>query len=159
MDDKAMSESRFTEILAAYGADESRWPKAERAAARALVHSRPQLMAKLAQDEAGLDAALANWQAPEVPAALSRRILDSFPVRMPQVDEFSFTNLLRLVFGERERAPALAMASILLLLAIGSVGGVMGSAALSNGNSNAVILSQAFDSGDGLGLSDLETSS
>lgn len=158
MMDHAMSERRFKELIAAYGADAGRWPALERAAAQELLRTRPDL-ADLRSDEAELDTVLADWRAPEIPASLSQRILDSFPTRLPQMEEFSVTRFLRLLFGGREGAPAFAMASIVLLLALGGLGGMLGSSAYYHDPGDTVILSQAFGSNDGFDLSSLETSS
>lgn len=159
MNDTAMSEIRFAEILAAYGADKSRWPAEERASAESLLRDHPDLLNKYDVDESALDTALASWRMPEVPDALVQRIMDSFPNRLPQIEEFSIGNLLRMLFGGTRRATAFAMASMVLLLALGGLGGMVGSSAFYHDSETTAILTQAFGGNDGMDLTTLESSS
>ncbi len=76
----AMTEARFAELLAAYGADAARWPAAEREAAAAFAAQFPERAAALAAPEAALDALLALDERSASPsAALEARILAQAP--------------------------------------------------------------------------------
>lgn len=71
-----MTEKRFEEIIAAYGADPARWPDDERADAEALLASSDNARAIL-EDAARLDAALNEARPPHASSALMGRVLDS----------------------------------------------------------------------------------
>jgi hypothetical protein len=65
-----MTEERFLQLVGAYGADPSRWPADERAAASAYLAANPELVAACVTAEAELDALLAR-------TALRRRIVSA----------------------------------------------------------------------------------
>jgi predicted component of type VI protein secretion system len=79
-----MNEARFQEILAAYGADPRRWPKAERAAALA-YYSQDAAAKPAVRDAEALDALLAGYAAVpassdlEIIARISRKVSAAAP--------------------------------------------------------------------------------
>jgi hypothetical protein len=68
---RMVTAQRLNELLDAYGADPTRWPEAERAAAQALLARTPDLGAR--GDAERLDAALARLHG-EVPPAVVARV-------------------------------------------------------------------------------------
>jgi hypothetical protein len=62
-----MDRTRVLEIIAAYGADATRWPAAEREAAQALIAQDAELRAEF-EAAAALDAELMTWAMAPVPA-------------------------------------------------------------------------------------------
>jgi hypothetical protein len=70
-----MSEERFLTLAAAYGADMTRWPAGERAAADAFVAANPQIDAACLAAERLLDATLGRYAAPDAAATLRTRII------------------------------------------------------------------------------------
>jgi hypothetical protein len=71
-----MTEDRFRELAAAYGADLARWPDADRAAAAAFVAARGDAML---QAERALDALLTQAAAAEPSHALRARVIEAAP--------------------------------------------------------------------------------
>ncbi len=65
-----MKRGRIRELIAAYGADPARWPKAESATARALAANDPELIAAR-----WIDTLLAQFKTPPVDPALVERIV------------------------------------------------------------------------------------
>jgi hypothetical protein len=104
-----MTEERFFQILEAYGADPSRWPEAERAAAQAFAAAHPRQVEAAMLAEARLDVLL-RPAATEVPDLLEHRILRSFPVP---------------VAAPRWQIPAAAAAALLAGVLIGFASGVL----------------------------------
>jgi hypothetical protein len=74
-----MDRERFAGLADAFGADLSRWPEAERDAARALREAQPDVCEPLLAEAGRLDAALDGLTALEPSAALRERILASAP--------------------------------------------------------------------------------
>jgi hypothetical protein len=74
-----MTEERFLALVSAYGADPSRWPLGERAAAAGFLEANPELVAACLEAEAALDAVLARHVARTPAAALRRRIVEAAP--------------------------------------------------------------------------------
>lgn len=84
-----MKIERLQEILDAYGADPSRWPAGERAAAEGLLRGSTEARAMQTQ-AATLDTALDHWQAPPTDPWLVQRIVAkarSTPQRRPSLFE------------------------------------------------------------------------
>ena len=71
-----MNPERFAVLVDAYGADPSRWPAGERAAAEAFAASAAAPKSALS-DASELDRALDRLPAEEIPAALHARILEA----------------------------------------------------------------------------------
>lgn len=82
MNEKSLSIERFEALVAAYGADVSRFPAGERAAAERTLKTSDRARALLSR-EADLDAALASLAEPELSASLARRLAE-VPLRVPQ---------------------------------------------------------------------------
>jgi len=129
-----MTETRFEELAAAYGADVSRWPNEEQAGARALLETSAQAQTALA-DAKALDAALDLWDAPQPSDALMARILgDAAEVSLGQAPDAAPAQsapakkpgLMSRLFGDWGWRPAGAMAAC---LAIGFVAGLSGAPA------------------------------
>ena len=129
-----MTETRFEELSAAYGAALERWPEGERDAARELLAVSPDAQAM--HDEArALDAALDGWTVPVPSEALMARILADAadvsasrgaaaePARPAAAER---PGLLARLFGEWGWRPAGAM---MACLAIGFVAGLAGAPA------------------------------
>lgn len=74
-----MSPERFDALIAAYGAEPSRWPAAEREAATAYLGRRPDALGA----EQALDEALDAWRPAPASAALRERILAAAPRPAP----------------------------------------------------------------------------
>ena len=74
-----MSEERFLTLAAAYGADMTRWPVGERAAAGAFVAANPQIVEACLAAERLLDAALGRYGARDAAASLRTRIIAAAP--------------------------------------------------------------------------------
>ena len=74
-----MTEDRFLNLAAAYGADMNRWPAGERAVAAAFVAANPQVVEACLAAERMLDAALQRYDAREASAALRAGIISSAP--------------------------------------------------------------------------------
>jgi hypothetical protein len=74
-----MSEERFLTLAAAYGADMTRWPVGDRAAAEAFVTVNPQIVEACLAAERLLDAALARYGAREAAAPLRAGIIAAAP--------------------------------------------------------------------------------
>ena len=74
-----MTEERFLNLAAAYGADMNRWPLGERAVAAAFVAANPQVVEACLAAERLLDAALQSYDAQGASAALPTRIIASAP--------------------------------------------------------------------------------
>jgi hypothetical protein len=74
-----MTEDRFLQLASAYGADLSRWPEPERAAAAEVLAARPDIAVALLAAERQLDAALGRYAAEDAGAALRQRIIASAP--------------------------------------------------------------------------------
>ncbi len=70
-----MSPERFDALIAAYGAEPSRWPAAERGAAMAYQHQHPDALS----GEQALDEALDAWRPAPASVALRERILAAAP--------------------------------------------------------------------------------
>jgi hypothetical protein len=80
MDDlETMDETRFDQLLAAFGADQARWPDAERALALRHLAANPAAHARRAESKA-LDVALDAWTLDAPSAALAERIAAGAPV-------------------------------------------------------------------------------
>jgi hypothetical protein len=70
----AITEIRFEELAAAYGASVARWPAVAQPSVQALLETSPE--ARWVLDEAkALDAALDAWEVPQPSQALMARIL------------------------------------------------------------------------------------
>ena len=78
---KAMNEARFVELLAAYGAELSRWPEGERAAADALLEVAPHRIKDIWESERAFDHLLALEKDGPATIALETKILSSSPDR------------------------------------------------------------------------------
>ncbi len=74
-----MNETRFQELLEAYGGDPKRWPEGERADAEAFAASNPVLTADALADARALDALLATSQEGAPSEALRLRVLAAAP--------------------------------------------------------------------------------
>lgn len=74
-----MDRERLQQLLESYGADPERFPEQERQAARQLLQQVPEL-SELVQEQAQIDALLAEEALPE-PSADLRRALAEIPVR------------------------------------------------------------------------------
>jgi hypothetical protein len=74
-----MTEERFHTLAAAYGADMTRWPAGERAAAQAFVSLNPQFVEACLAAERLLDAALERYAPRDASAALRARIIAAAP--------------------------------------------------------------------------------
>jgi len=76
-----MDLARFGALLEAYGAEPSRWPAAERAAAEAFAVEHPNAVSPLLREARALDAALDQGQAADAPNhdLLAARILRRRP--------------------------------------------------------------------------------
>ncbi|ESQ81265.1 hypothetical protein [Asticcacaulis sp. YBE204] len=70
-----MTSDRFEAIIEAYGATPSRWPEAERDAARAFMQREPQIARALMAEARGIDALLGSLAAPEPSDALQWEVL------------------------------------------------------------------------------------
>ncbi len=114
-----MDFERFSFLLDAHGADESRWPSGERAAMRHLIASSAQAQARLAALRA-LDRLLARETALEAPPpALAKKILAHAPE----------ANLSpRAVVSLRHAAQGAALAASLLLGILAGATGFLGGA-------------------------------
>ena len=75
----AMTEERFHTLAAAYGADTTRWPAGERAAAQAFVARNPQFVEACLAAEQMLDAALERYAPRDASASLRARIISAAP--------------------------------------------------------------------------------
>ncbi|SME91818.1 hypothetical protein SAMN06265365_101445 [Tistlia consotensis] len=73
-----MTEARLRELLDCYGAEERRWPEAERAAARSLLTQHPDLDAERSR-AAALDRLLAQAERPRASGALIGRLVEAAP--------------------------------------------------------------------------------
>lgn len=82
MTEKTLSIERFEALVAAYGADLSRFPASERAAAERTLNTSVRARELLAR-EAELDAAFVDLPEPELSAGLARRLAE-VPLRAPQ---------------------------------------------------------------------------
>jgi hypothetical protein len=79
-----MDRTRFEHLLAAYGADFTRWPAAERGAAEAFARAHAAEVAAMIADARALDAALAAAKTPpQASAALAARVLAAAPRARP----------------------------------------------------------------------------
>lgn len=75
-----MDRNRFEHLLSAYGADLSRWPADERAAAQTLAAGGDTVIAALIEEARTLDEALETVrEAPQEHELLTRRILKAAP--------------------------------------------------------------------------------
>lgn len=74
-----MDEARFRALLNAYGADQKRWPEAERAAAAAFAAEQPDVAEHALNEAAALDRQLDAAPTQEPSAALMGRVLASAP--------------------------------------------------------------------------------
>ena len=70
-----MELDRFKALAAAYGGRPARWPKAERAAAEALMTREPQACAAVLKDEFELDGVLDGWRVDPPSADLRGAVL------------------------------------------------------------------------------------
>jgi len=77
-----MDEARFRAIVDAYGADEQRWPHAERAAAQAWANAHRSEAHALLETAARLDDWLDRYEVAPATDALHRRIVGRAPVRV-----------------------------------------------------------------------------
>ena len=75
----AMTEERFQTLAAAYGADMTRWPVGERAAAQAFVAVNPQFVEACLAAERLLDAAMERYAPRDASAPLRARIIATAP--------------------------------------------------------------------------------
>jgi len=76
-----MTEERFLQLASAYGADLARWPEPERAAAAAVLASRPDIAVAVLAAERDLEAALARYAPADASPALRHRIIGDAPHR------------------------------------------------------------------------------
>jgi hypothetical protein len=74
-----MTEERFLNLAAAYGADMNRWPLGERAVAAAFAAANPQIVEACLAAERLLDAALQRYDAADAGAGLRGRIVAGAP--------------------------------------------------------------------------------
>lgn len=74
-----MTEARFVELLAAYGADLARWPEKDRAAAEALLDTAPHRIKDIWESERVFDRLLALEKDMPAPVSLEARILSASP--------------------------------------------------------------------------------
>ena len=81
-----MDRTRFEALLAAYGADESRWPESERADAQAFVAAHGGEVSDLRQEAREIDAMLAHASVAPNTDALAARILAAAPRRAEVFD-------------------------------------------------------------------------
>ena len=80
-----MTEARFVELLAAYGADLARWPEKDRAAAEALLDTAPHRIKDIWESERVFDRLLALEK--DMPAPVS---LEGLRYRRPASPRWSF---------------------------------------------------------------------
>jgi len=78
-----MDEARFMERLAIYGADLSRWPEVDRAAAEALLRKAPHRLKDIWDSERAFDSLLAMEADVPAPIQLETRILSASPAVAP----------------------------------------------------------------------------
>lgn len=78
-----MNETRFMELLAAYGAELSRWPEAERDAAAALLESAPHRVKDVWESERMFDGLLVLEADAPASIALEKRLIAAAPARRP----------------------------------------------------------------------------
>lgn len=76
-----MNEARFMELLGAYGAELSRWPEEERAAAEALLEVAPHRLKDIWESERSFDHLLSLEKDAPVSIALETRVLAASPDR------------------------------------------------------------------------------
>jgi len=74
-----MNEARFIELLSAYGAELSRWPEEERAAAEALLDVAPHRLKDIWESERTFDHLLALEKDGPATIALETRVLSASP--------------------------------------------------------------------------------
>lgn len=74
-DPDLMTEARIKALAEAFGADLSRWPEAEREAARVLRFVDPQAFDTLLDDARGLDGLLDTWKSPGPAETLRHRVV------------------------------------------------------------------------------------
>jgi GAF domain-containing protein len=105
-----MTQDRFMEILAAYGADPRHWPEAEREAAERFASQNSALIAQAQAEEAQLDRLLgvAERQPSDL---LQRRLMQSLPQASRHFGHPAF------------RAPIAAAAALLIGVCIGFASG------------------------------------
>jgi hypothetical protein len=120
-----MNEHRLREILAAYGADPSRWPADERDAATALLARAPHAFLSADHDaESALDALLRKEESPAASAALRARIAAiPFAQAQPHTIEAGAPSIVRRwrawlgLEGDSLWKPVFAPTAAMLLLA------------------------------------------
>lgn len=78
---KAMNETRFIELLASYGAELSRWPKEDQAAADAFLEVAPHRIKDVWESERSFDQLLALEKDGPASIALETKILTASPDR------------------------------------------------------------------------------
>ncbi|MBI1360905.1 MAG: hypothetical protein GC155_11560 [Alphaproteobacteria bacterium] len=78
-----MTEARFMELLAAYGAELARWPAEERGAAEALLAVAPHRLKDIWESERVFDRLLTLEKDVPAPIALENRILTASPTPRP----------------------------------------------------------------------------
>ena len=103
----AMDQSRFSELLDAYGADLERWPAAERGPAQTLLDASPEATT-LRQQAALLDDALDQYTLAPPAAALRQSLLRAALLPRQRSWRDSLAELWRDLGGWRLAAPAFA---------------------------------------------------
>ncbi|WP_420479501.1 hypothetical protein [Brevundimonas sp. FT23028] len=105
-----MTAERFIALVAAYGADERRWPESERAAARAFKAAQPGAARAALLEADALDALLHAAPTPQVSAALRDRVIASAATAGLKAGrrERHWLDRLTLIFGAGWAAAACA---------------------------------------------------
>ncbi len=145
-----MTETRFLELLAIYGADLSRWPQADRIAMDGYLEAAPHRLRDLWESERSFDTLLGLERDAPAPVSLEKRLIAAAPARRP-------ARVTRKLFG-RWTAPQWATggaiaASLALGFAVGYAGEPQGTLddlaieapemlALSDNGSAVVLLSE-----------------
>lgn len=75
-----MTPKRFETLAEAYGGDVARWPEADREAAATVMAAEPAWAETILARAGDLDAALATYASPPVPAGLADRIAAAAPL-------------------------------------------------------------------------------
>lgn len=78
-----MTETRFLELLAIYGADLSRWPQTDRMAMEGFLETAPHRLRDLWESERSFDTLLSFERDAPAPVALEKRLIAAAPARRP----------------------------------------------------------------------------
>lgn len=129
-----MNTERFENLIAAYGAEPSRWPEAERKAAMAFMASDRAAAERMLFEARMIDAALDASPTPQVSHALRERILAAAPREKPAASPaFGWPRWLR------------AGAGLVAACAVGAAAGGLTITQLAGAAQADTILAQASD--------------